>query len=230
MWVVFRAVVKTLGSQTIIRKKSMFNVDSIIIQFDKGLRALTGGLAASRPNPAGNVAQSQLSNQQRRHSAGLMRVNHVGEICAQALYQSQANIAHSPGIAQQFMDAGLEEQDHLSWTAERLTELNARTSFANPLWYVTSYALGTLVGRMSDAVSLGFMVETERQVEAHLASHLNRLPAEDIKSRAIVKQMQLDEAAHGRQAEKLGAQPLPKQVKYAMQAMSKIMTTVAYYL
>ena len=167
----------------------MFNIDSAIFGFDKVLRLATGVTTVSRPNPARTINSTTLSAEDRRHSAGLMRVNHVGEVCAQALYQAQSRIAHSPAIGQQFIEAGKQEQDHLGWTAERLTELGARPSLFNPLWYAAAYGLGTVAGRLGDAVSLGFVVETERQVEAHLASHLDRLPLADAKSRAIVEQM-----------------------------------------
>ncbi len=208
----------------------MFDINSAITRFDSVLRMATGVTGMSRPNPAGSIAGDTLSQAERRHSAGLMRVNHVGEVCAQALYQAQARIAHSPEIGRQFIDAGQQEQDHLAWTAERLTELGARPSLLNPLWYAASYGLGTVAGRLGDAVSLGFVVETERQVEAHLASHLDRLPPEDARSRAIVDQMRQDEAAHGAHAQSLGASEVPLPVKAAMRAMSKVMTTVAYYI
>lgn len=208
----------------------MFDLNAAILGFDRALRLATGVTTVSRQNPARNVASDTLSPEERRHSAGLMRVNHVGEICAQALYQAQSRIAHSPAIGQQFIEAGRQEQDHLGWTAERLTELGARPSLFNPLWYVAAYGLGTVAGRLGDAVSLGFVVETERQVEAHLASHLERLPLADVKSRAIVEQMRQDEAAHGAHAKSLGAAEVPLPVKTAMRAMSKVMTSVAYYV
>ena len=176
------------------------------------------------------IAGDTLSPEERRHSAGLMRVNHVGEVCAQALYQAQSRIAHSPEIGRQFIEAGRQEQDHLGWTAERLTELGARPSLFNPLWYGAAYGLGTVAGRLGDAISLGFVVETESQVEAHLASHLERLPPTDARSRAIVEQMRQDEAAHGAHAQSLGAREVPLPVKLAMRAMSKVMTSVAYYV
>ena len=208
----------------------MFDLNAVIIGFDKALRSATGIASVARPNPAKEVAEGEMTHAQRRHSAGLMRVNHVGEVCAQALYQSQSRVAHSPDVALQFIHAGREEQDHLGWTGERLQELGARTSLLNPLWYAASYGLGAVAGYMGDATSLGFMVETERQVEAHLASHLERLPADDRKSRAIVQQMRLDEAAHGRHASDLGAGDVPAPVKTAMRAMSRIMTGLAYYI
>ncbi|GAC1406146.1 MAG: 2-polyprenyl-3-methyl-6-methoxy-1,4-benzoquinone monooxygenase [Burkholderiaceae bacterium] len=208
----------------------MFNLDAVIIIFDKALRSATGITPVTRPSPATTVTEVDMTQTQRRQSAGLMRVNHVGEVCAQALYQSQSRIAHNPEIAAQFRRAGREEQDHLGWTGERLGELGTRPSMLNPLWYAASYGLGTVAARMGDATSLGFMVETERQVEAHLASHLERLPAEDRKSRAIVEQMRLDEAAHGQHASSLGARELPAPVKSMMRAMSRVMTGLSYYI
>ena len=208
----------------------MFDINATISGFDRALRVMAGVTPASRPNPATHVADVVLTPAERRHSAGLMRVNHVGEVCAQALYQSQSRIAHSPEIARQFIAAGREEQDHLGWTGERLKELGARPSLLNPVWYIASFALGTAAGRLGDATSLGFMVETERQVEAHLASHLDRLPPADTRSRAIVEQMRQDESAHGQHAQSLGAGEVPAPVKVAMRAMSRVMTTLAYYV
>ncbi len=208
----------------------MFNLNTAIIEFDKGLRVIAGITPAARPNPALVVPHADLSAQERRHSAGLMRVNHVGEVCAQALYQSQSRHANDPEVAKQFVIAGHEEQDHLGWTGERLKELGARPSLLNPIWYVASYGIGTIAAKIGDPTSLGFMVETEKQVEAHLASHLDRLPANDRKSRAIVDQMRIDEAAHGQHAKSLGAAEMPKVVKFAMRTMAKAMTTVAYYV
>ena len=208
----------------------MFDLDVAITRFDRALRVMAGVAPASRPNPAAAIADELLSEEERRHSAGLMRVNHVGEVCAQALYQSQAGVAHDPAIARQFVEAGREEQDHLRWTGDRLKELGARPSLLNPVWYLASYGLGSIAGRFGDASSLGFMVETERQVEAHLASHLDRLPPGDAKSRAIVEQMRRDEASHGAHAEALGAKPILPVVEVAMRSMSRVMTTLAYYI
>ena len=208
----------------------MFDIYAAILGFDKALRMVAGVTTVSRPNPARTIISDTLSPEEQRLSAGLMRVNHVGEVCAQALYQAQSRIAHSPAIGRQFIEAGKQERDHLGWTAERLTELGARPSLFNPLWYAAAYGLGTVAGRLGDAISLGFVVETERQVEAHLASHLDRLPPADAKSRAIVDQMRQDEAAHGAHAQSLGAADVPLPVKTAMRAMSKVMTTVAYYI
>jgi ubiquinone biosynthesis monooxygenase Coq7 len=205
-------------------------LDDLIVGFDKALRVVGGVAAASRANPAAHAVDCELDEREQRHSAGLMRVNHVGEVCAQALYNAQARHAQSPAMRFQFEQAGREEEDHLAWTAQRLTELGSQPSVLNPLWYAGAYAMGTVAAKLGDARSLGFVVETERQVEAHLNAHLDQLPAGDAKSRAIVEQMRVDEVAHGDAAQKLGAAEMPVPVKLAMRAMSKVMTTTAYYL
>jgi ubiquinone biosynthesis monooxygenase Coq7 len=183
---------------------------------------------ASRPNPAVGVAEPGLTEQEKTHSAGLMRVNHVGEVCAQALYAAQSAFAKTPLTREQFQKAGDEEVDHLAWTADRLQELGSRTSLLNPLWYAGSFALGAVAAKLGDPVSLGFVVETERQVEAHLDRHLEELPPNDLRSRAIVTQMRDDEVAHAEAAAQLGAAELPLPVKKVMEAMAKVMTTAAY--
>ncbi|WP_038500685.1 2-polyprenyl-3-methyl-6-methoxy-1,4-benzoquinone monooxygenase [Janthinobacterium agaricidamnosum] len=205
-------------------------LDRLIIGADKALRVMAGVAAASRPNPALRAPDASLDQAEQRHSAGLMRVNHVGEVCAQALYNSQARYAHNPAIRAQFAEAGREEEDHLAWTAQRLAELGSQPSLLNPLWYAGSYVLGTLAARLGDGRSLGFVVETERQVEAHLGSHLDELPAQDAKSRAIVKQMQIDEIEHGAAAQRLGALEMPAPVRGLMALMGKVMTRTAYYI
>ncbi|MFC5551171.1 2-polyprenyl-3-methyl-6-methoxy-1,4-benzoquinone monooxygenase [Massilia aerilata] len=205
-------------------------LDNLIAGFDRALRVVGGVAKASRPNPGAAARDCELNDQEARHSAGLMRVNHVGEVCAQALYDSQARYAGSPAMRAQFEEAGREEQDHLAWTAERLAELGSQPSLLNPLWYAGAYALGTVAARLGDPQSLGFVVETERQVEAHLNSHLDKLPPQDGKSRAIVEQMRVDEIEHGAKAQAMGAAEMPLPVKMAMQAMSKVMTTTAYYI
>jgi ubiquinone biosynthesis monooxygenase Coq7 len=205
-------------------------LDRLITDFDAALRAVAAVSHAGRPSPAEGIPEKTLSDQERRHSAGLMRVNHVGEVCAQALYQAQARFARSDGIRVQFLEAGKEEEDHLSWTAQRLRELGSRPSLLNPFWYAGAYVLGAVAARLGDPQSLGFVVETERQVEAHLNGHLEALPVEDAKSRAIVKQMGEDEAAHGATAKALGAKEVPPFAQKGMQAAAKIMTTTAYYI
>ncbi|MCS0582493.1 2-polyprenyl-3-methyl-6-methoxy-1,4-benzoquinone monooxygenase [Massilia pinisoli] len=205
-------------------------LDHLIVGFDKALRVVGGVAKAGRPNPGVSAPDCELNAQEQRHSAGLMRVNHVGEVCAQALYDAQGRRASTQAMRAQFAQSGREEEDHLAWTAERLAELGSQPSLLNPLWYAGAYALGTVASRLGDAVSLGFVVETERQVEAHLNSHLDQLPPHDAKSRAIVTQMRDDEIQHGAKAQDMGAAEMPLPVKAAMRAMAKVMTTTAYYI
>ena len=167
---------------------------------------------------------------QRREAGALMRVNHVGEVCAQALYSAQALATPDPALRRQFAEAAAEETDHLAWTADRLRELGARQSILNPLWYLGAFGIGLVAGRLGDKASLGFMVETERQVERHLASHLDRLPQADHASRAIVAQMKSDEAGHAIAAERAGAAPLPWPARMAMRLAGRVMTRTAHYL
>jgi 3-demethoxyubiquinol 3-hydroxylase len=203
------------------------DIDRGLIAADAALKALSGTARAERAIPAG-VGAGELSSEEKRLSGALMRVNHVGEVCAQALYQAQAMTARSPALRQQMAAAAREETDHLAWTEQRLRELNDRPSLLNPLWYAGAFALGLAAGRAGDAWSLGFVVETERQVEQHLASHLQRLPEHDAASRAIVAQMKDDEATHGRAAQDAGAAPLPAPLRLAMRLAAKLMTTTAH--
>jgi len=205
-------------------------LDHLIVGFDKALRVVGGVAKAARPNPGTSAPDCELNAQEQRHSAGLMRVNHVGEVCAQALYDAQGRRASTHAMRTQMEQSGREEEDHLAWTAERLAELGSQPSLLNPLWYAGAYALGTVASRLGDAVSLGFVVETERQVEAHLNSHLDELPPHDAKSRAIVTQMRDDEIDHGAKAQAMGAAEMPLPVRAAMRAMAKVMTTTAYYI
>ena len=205
-------------------------LDQLIVGVDKALRVIAGVASASRPSPAARAADGQLDAAEQRHAAGLMRVNHVGEVCAQALYNSQARFARSDAMKAQFREAGREEEDHLAWTAQRLAELGSQPSLLNPLWYAGAYVMGTVAAQLGDQRSLGFVVETERQVEQHLMGHLDRLPPQDAKSRAIVEQMRSDEAAHGKAARDMGAIEAPAQVKGAMSALAKVMTSTAYYI
>jgi len=205
-------------------------LDRFVASADKALRVVAGVASASRPTPAAHAADAVMSEAEQRHSAGLMRVNHVGEVCAQALYNAQSRFARSDAMRAQFEQAGREEEDHLAWTAQRLAELGSHTSVLNPLFYAGAYALGTVAAYLGDARSLGFVVETERQVEAHLASHLDKLPAQDAKSRAIVEQMRVDEVEHGAAAQALGAIATPAPVRAVMAAMGKVMTGSAYYI
>ena len=209
-------------------------LDQLIVGLDQALRVVSGVAQATRPTPEAGQESGEMNEAERRHSAGLMRVNHVGEVCAQALYQAQARFAKTPTLRKQFEQAAIEEEDHLAWTAERLQELGSQPSLLNPLWYAGAYAMGTVAAHLGDAKSLGFVVETERQVEKHLESHLAQqadgLPQQDEKSRAIVEQMRLDEIAHGAAAKALGAEEPPPPVQKAMQAIAKVMTSTAYYL
>lgn len=201
-------------------------VDRGVAAADAALRTLSGSARAQRPPPTAPGAE--LSADERRLSGALMRVNHVGEVCAQALYQAQALTARTPALRRQMAAAAREETDHLAWTEQRLRELGDRTSLLNPLWYAGAFALGLAAGRAGDAWSLGFVVETERQVEEHLAGHLSRLPERDAASRAIVAQMKDDEAQHARAAEQAGAARLPAPLRLAMRIAAKLMTTTAH--
>jgi 3-demethoxyubiquinol 3-hydroxylase len=175
-------------------------------------------------------AENDLTPAERAHAAGLMRVNHVGEVCAQALYQAQKLATRSPALKAAFTQAALEEEDHLAWTARRLQALDSRPSLLNPLWYAGAMAIGFAAGRFGDKVSLGFMAETERQVEHHLDSHLDSLPPADIESRAVVEQMRTDEISHAKSATDAGGIELPFPVRTLMRAASKVMTRTAYYI
>ena len=192
------------------------------------LTSLTDTAHAQRANPAHGTPDLQLDDAERRHAAGLMRINHTGEVCAQALYLGQAAVARDDATRHHLEEAAQEETDHLAWCADRLRELDARTSVFNPLWYAGSYALGSLAGLRGDGWNLGFVVETERQVEAHLDEHLRTLPPADARSRAILEVMKADEARHGDNAQAAGARVLPFPVPQLMTVMSKVMKTVAY--
>ncbi|HEX4844221.1 MAG TPA: 2-polyprenyl-3-methyl-6-methoxy-1,4-benzoquinone monooxygenase [Limnobacter sp.] len=203
-------------------------LDALIGEVDKALKTLAAKPVAQRVNPASRItAQAELNETDKQKVIGLMRVNHVGEVCAQALYQAQALASKDPEKKALFNHAALEEADHLAWTQERLDELGARPSLLNPLWYSGAFALGYVAGQMGDKVSLGFMAETERQVEKHLNDHLSKLPVTDHPSRAILEQMKQDEIEHGQTAVNHGGAALPLPVKLAMTAMSKVMTTLA---
>lgn len=203
-------------------------MDRLLGAADGALRTLFAPPRGARPCPIVAADETVLTPEERRESAGLMRVNHVGEICAQALYTAQAAATRNPVLRGHFERAAREETDHLAWTRARLEQLGARPSLLNPLWYAGAFALGLVAGRLGDRVSLGFVVETERQVETHLESHLERLPAADHASRAVVAQMKADEAAHAAQALAEGALELPAIAKGLMRAAAKVMTTTAH--
>lgn len=203
-------------------------LDRLIAGFDAALRAVAGGHEAARPSPGGNAAEADLSDEERALAAALMRVNHVGEVCAQALYQGQALTARDDRARQALQQAASEEQDHLAWSHERIRELGGRPSLLNPIWYAGAFTMGAAAGALGDRWNLAFLAETERQVEAHLAGHLDRLPTDDHRTRLIVDAMRSDEARHRDTALRLGAAELPAPARRAMRLAAKIMTTVAY--
>ena len=209
-------------------------VDRWICGVEVALRTLSGGSRAERqapaPDSADDAAPAELDAAGRRLSGALMRVNHVGEVCAQALYQAQAAATGNPELKAQMAQAAREEVDHLAWTEERLAQLGDRPSLLNPLWYGGAFLIGLVAGRLGDRVSLGFVVETERQVEHHLQSHLERLPANDHASRAIVEQMRIDEGHHAAAASAAGGVELPAPVRGAMRLAARVMTGTAHYL
>ncbi|MEJ8846610.1 2-polyprenyl-3-methyl-6-methoxy-1,4-benzoquinone monooxygenase [Variovorax rhizosphaerae] len=205
------------------------SLDPLLIAADAALRTLFTRPHATRPAPPPANPPGPLTAAERREVGALMRVNHVGEICAQALYTAQAAVARDPALRSQLLEAAHEETDHLAWTQQRLDDLGARASLLNPLWYAGAFGLGLVAGRLGgDALSLGFVAETERQVEAHLDGHLDRIPAADTASRAVVAQMKDDEARHGAQARSAGARDLPAPARAAMQLAARVMTTVAH--
>ena len=206
------------------------SLDLALNAADSALRTLFAKPRASRACPTLADQATELSTEDKALSGALMRVNHVGEVCAQALYAAQALGTRDAALRQHFLQASREEGDHLAWTKDRLDELGARPSLLNPLWYAGAFGLGLVASRLGDRVSLGFVVETERQVEAHLASHMERLPEGDHASRAIVAQMKDDEAQHAREAEDAGALQLPAPVKALMRSAARVMTTTAHYV
>ena len=185
---------------------------------------------AARPNPAAGIEAPELDESARRHAAGLMRVNHAGEVAAQALYQGHALAVRSPKIREHLLEAAAEERSHLAWCEERLKELGEGPSRLDPLWYAGSFAIGAIAGLAGDRWALGFVEETEKQVSEHLSGHLDKLPEEDAKSRAIVEAMRADEERHGREAVEAGAKPLPKPVQELMRAVARVMTRSAYWI
>ena len=208
----------------------MINIDRLIGEFDRALRTVSSVAEPSRLSPAAALPEAELSEHDRRHAAALMRVNHVGEVCAQALYQGQALTARDPHARRALERAAREEEDHLAWSAQRINELGGHTSVLNPLWYGGSLALGLAAGRLGDRWNLGFLAETEQQVEKHLEGHLARLPVADVRTRAVVAGMRTDEMRHARMARDMGAAELPKPVKGAMALAARVMTTVSYWV
>lgn len=204
------------------------STDFFLSLADDALRTVFSQPSATRETPQPATLDDPMSEAQRRQAGALMRVNHVGEVCAQALYSAQAVATRDPGLREHFLEASREETDHLAWTRQRLRELGSRPSLLNPLWYAGAFSLGLVAGRLGDRISLGFVAETERQVEAHLDSHLDRLPAPDHSSRAIVAQMKLDEARHAVNAMDAGAAELPAPAKTMMRLAARVMTTVAH--
>jgi ubiquinone biosynthesis monooxygenase Coq7 len=204
--------------------------DSLILNLDKALRTVFATAVSRRPYPDAAIDEAGMSEAEKRHAAGLMRINHSGEVCAQALYQGQALTAKNPEAAKALVEASEEETEHLAWCEKRLAELGSRKSFLNPLWYAGSFGLGVLAGALGDKWNLGFLAETERQVEGHLNSHLTLLPEQDARSRAVVAQMKADEIKHAETALAHGGAELPMPVKLAMKLSSRVLTRTAYYL
>lgn len=205
-------------------------LDTLIDQVDQVVRTIGNGVSAMRPNPAADIQEAALSPKEKRHIAGLMRVNHAGEIAAQALYQGQALTAATDDVKHDMQQCADEEVDHLAWCQQRLQELNSHTSYLGPLWYLGSLCIGAIAGVAGDKWSLGFVVETEHQVMRHLQGHLEQLPQKDEKTHAIIKQMHEDEASHASKAINSGAKSLPFPVKRLMNFTSKVMTKTAYWI
>lgn len=203
-------------------------IEALIPELDKALRAVFVPASSHRPMPGMDLPEGELNESEKRHVAALMRVNHCGEICAQALYQGQALGSSDPAVRQELEQAAWEETEHLNWTETRIAELGGRKSIFNPLWYAGSLAIGVVAGKCGDNWSLGFLAETERQVESHLAGHLARLPAQDRKSSEVLEQMKADEMRHAETATRFGARELPGPVKLAMKLSSKLMTRLSY--
>jgi len=203
-------------------------IEALIPELDKALRAVFVPASSHRPMPGMDLPEGELNESEKRHVAALMRVNHCGEICAQALYQGQALGSSDPAVRQELEQAAWEETEHLNWTETRIAELGGRKSIFNPLWYAGSLAIGVVAGKCGDNWSLGFLAETERQVEGHLAGHIARLPAQDRKSSEVLEQMKADEMRHAEAAIRYGARELPAPVRVAMKLSSKVMTRLSY--
>jgi len=210
--------------------RTLTPLDRLLAGCERALEAIAGSPTSNRPSPATDVAEADLDDVERRHAAGLMRVNHAGEVCAQALYFGQAALARNADNREHLLHAAAEETDHLAWCAARLQQLDSRPSLLNPLWYLGSYAIGAAAALAGDPLSLGFVVETERQVEAHLAEHLGKLPAQDHRSRAVLTVMQADEIRHAQAAQQRGGIDLPFPLPKLMHFSSLVMKAVAYRL
>lgn len=208
--------------------RTLSPLDRLLAGVERALETVAGAPEAARPSPADMFDEADMDDAERRHAAGLMRINHTGEVCAQALYDGQAALARDDDNRAHLQHAAAEETDHLAWCAERLKELDSRPSLLNALWYAGSYAIGALAALAGDPVSLGFVVETERQVEAHLEEHLDTLPAQDERSRAVLVQMQADEIRHAHNARERGGVDLPFPIPGLMHLSSMVMKTVAY--
>lgn len=204
--------------------------DRIFSEFQHCLNTISNKAQAQRTSPAQNIKNNDLNQEEQTISSGCMRVNHTGEVCAQALYRGQALATHNPELHQHLLEAANEEHDHLAWCEQRLQELNTHTSYLNPLWYITSFMIGFSTARISDAISLGFVEETEKQVIEHLEQHQKRISKQDQKSLNILDTMRSDEARHANNAKTFGAQELPLILKCLMRLQSKVMTTTAYYI
>ena len=205
------------------------DIATLITSFDNGLRTVFAKARTVRPLPSATVPEADMDTQEKAHAAALMRINHVGEVCAQALYNGQAISCKTPRIVESLKEAGQEETEHLAWCENRIEELGGRKSLLNPLWYTASFALGALAGKVGDKWNLGFLAETERQVGIHLQGHLKKIAPQDAKTRTIIQQMYNDEIKHASEATALGAAELPVPVKIAMRLASKVMTKTAYY-
>jgi len=208
--------------------RTLTPLDQLLARCERALEAIAGSPEAQRPSPANGVTEAELDEAERRHAAGLMRINHTGEVCAQALYLGQAVLARNADTREHLLHAADEETDHLAWCSSRLKELDSRPSLFNPLWYAGSYTIGAVAALAGDPLSLGFVVETERQVEAHLQDHLEKLPAPDERSRAVLAQMQADEARHAQEAKQRGGVDLPFPLPKLMSLSSMVMKAVAY--
>lgn len=205
-------------------------IDILITEFDKGLRIILAQPRSLRAHPDADIAEVTLTDIDKKHARALMRVNHTGEICAQALYSGQALTARSPETTATLKQAALEETEHLAWCETRIKQLGGRTSILNPVFYAGSFTMGVIAGALGDKWNLGFVAETEKQVETHLTNHLDKLPKDDLKTRKIIEQMQADEARHAKEAIRQGGADLPKPAKILMKKISTLMTTSTYYL